>query len=412
MAVPLRSDPPVAIRKTRTLAGVCSPFGARWVGARWPAGRYVPERYGQARIIWWTLLALVPTVATAAAPRDRLQIVATSASLLWNGVAATADGRIFVDFPRMDAAAANPSVAEVTRAGAVVPFPGGAWNAWRPGADPRNAFVSASAIHLGPDHRLWVVDNAAVGMTGRPPVSGGQKVVVLDPATRAVVRVYPLGADVLRPRSAVADIRFNGRHAYLTDAGAPGLIVLDLDTGRARRVLDRDRATTGSRPIIADGHILRGPDGAPVAINADQLAVTPDGAWLYEQPLPGPLYRMPTRLLDDPAVPAATLSKAVEFSYDTPSLGGLAIDAAGNLYLNDLGTSSILKLGPDRHLSLVVHDGRLHWAGAPAIDGSGNLLVPVPQLDRIAAFNHGRSAIVWPVALYRIPLGARAPANE
>ncbi len=372
----------------------------------------MPDRSAPARIIWWIVLALVPTVASDAATHDRLQTVATNGTLLWNGVVATADGRVFVDFPRIEPAVPNPSVAELTRTGAAVPFPGGAWNAWRPGADPGRAFVSVNAIHLGPDRRLWVVDNAAVGFLGRPPVPGGQKVVVLDPATRAVVRVYRLGADVLRPKSAIDDIRFNGRHAYLTDAGAPGLIVLDLDTGRARRVLDRDRATIAARPAIVDGHILRGPDGKPVAINADQLEVTPDGAWLYEQPLSGPLYRIPTKLLDDPSVPAATLSEAVEFWYDTPSLGGTAIDAAGNLYLNDLGTSSILKLGADRHLTLVIHDARLHWADAPVIDGAGDYVVPVPQLDRIAAFNHGKSAIAWPVAIYRLKLGAKAPANQ
>ncbi len=327
-------------------------------------------------------------------------------------MAETADGRIFVDFPRIDASLPNPSVAEIGPGGALLPFPGGSWNGWRPGADPARAFVSVNAIHLGPDGNLWVVDNAAAGFIGKPPVPGGQKIVVLDPHGGAVVRVYPFGADVLKPKSAVDDIRFNGRHAYVTDAGVPGLIVLDLDTGRARRVLDHDRSTTAARPAIVDGHILRGPDGKPAAINADQLEVTPDGATLYVQPLPGPLYRIPTRLLDDPAVPAAALTKAVEFWYDTPSLGGTAIDQAGNLYLNDLGTDSILKLGPDRHLTLVIHDARLHWADAPVIDGHGDLLVPVPQLDRTAAFNHGHTAIAWPVAIYRLHLGAKAPVNQ
>lgn len=338
--------------------------------------------------------------------------MATNGKLIWNGLAETADGRIFVELPRIDMGVPNPSVAEIGPRGALVPFPGGAWNAWRPGADPAHAFVSANAVHLGPDGNLWVVDNAASGFGAEPPVPGGQKIVVLDPGRRAVVRVYPLGADVLRPRSAIDDIRFNGRHAYVTDAGAPGLIVLDLETGRARRVLDGDKSTTASRPIIVDGHILRGPDGKPAAINADQLEVTPNGAFLYFQPLPGPLYRIPTRLLDDPAASPAMLSNGVEFWYDTPSLGGTAIDGAGNLYLNDLGTDSVLKLGPDRHLSLVIRDARLHWADAPIIDAHGDYLVPVPQLDRSSAFNHGRSAVQWPVAIYRLHLGAKAPANQ
>ena len=357
-------------------------------------------------------LSVTPLAAMAAASPDRLTTVATNEKLLWNGVAETPDGRLFVDFPRIDVGAANPSVAELGPGGALIAFPGGAWNAWRPGVDPTHAFVSVNAIHLGPDGQLWVVDNASMALGGRPPVPGGQKIVVLDPVRRTVVRIYPLRADVLRPKSAIDDIRFNGRRAYITDAGAAGLIVLDLDTGQARRVLDGDRSTTAGRPAIVDGHILRGPDGKPAAINADQLEVTPDGTSLYFQPLPGPLYRVPTRLLDDPAVPAADLSKAVEFWYDTPSLGGTAIDQAGNLYLDDLGTDAILKLAPDRHLTLVIHDPRLHWADAPVIDAQGDLVVPVPQLDRAAAFNHGVSAIRWPVAIYRTHLGAKPSANR
>ena len=355
----------------------------------------------------------LPTVAAPDRPvPDRLVKVATNDRLAWNGVAALPDGRLFVDFPRIDPAVPNPSLAELRPDGTAVPFPGGTWNEWQPGADPAHAFVSVNAVHLGPDGRLWVVDNAASGFIGKPPVPGGQKIVVIDPRTGAIVRVYRFGADVLRPRSAIDDIRFNGRHAYVTDAGAPGLLVLDLGTGGVRRLLDGDASTSAMRPAIVDGHILRGADGNPARINADQLEVTPDGTSLYYQPLPGPLYRIATRLLDDPTVRPASLAGSVEFWYDTPSLGGTAIDAAGNLYLNDLGTDSILKLGPDRHLTLVIHDARLHWADAPIIDTRGNLLVPVPQLDRSAAFNHGRSEIHWPVVLYRLHLGARPPANQ
>ena len=351
----------------------------------------------------------VPRLPVAAAMADRLTTLATNGKLIWTGVAETADGRVFVTLPRVDASTPNPSVAALGPGGTLVPFPGGSWNAWRPGADPARSFVSASAIRLGPEGDLWVVDNAVVGEAGRPAVPGGPKIVVLDPRARAAVRVYPLGADVLRPRSVIEQLRLNGRHAYVTDGGVPGLIVLDLDTGRARRVLDGDRATTAARPAIVDGHILRGPDGKPAAIDADQLEVAPDGTALYLQPLPGPLYRVPTRLLDDPTVPAAGLSRSVEFWYDTPSLGGTAIDRAGDLYLTDLGTDSILELAPDRHLSLVIHDARLHWAGTPTIDRRGDLLVPVPQLDRMAAFNRGKTAMQWPVAIYRLPVGATAP---
>lgn len=371
-----------------------------------------PARRVRARIIRWLLLAaLLPGGVghRASAAEDRLAVAATFERLVPNGVAETTDRRVFVDFPRIDPSQPNPSIAELGPNGAVLPWPGGAWNAWKPGSDPAHAFVSVNAIHAGPHGLLYVVDNGAVGFIGHAPVPGAAKIVALDPAKNAVVRVYPLGPDVLKPRSAPDDIRFHGERAYVTDAGAPGLIVLDLETGRARRVLDRDPSTTAQRPAIVDGAILRTPDGKPAAIHADQLEVSPDGRTLYMQPLPGPMYRLDTKLLDDPSTPPGALSKAVQFWYDTPSLGGTAIDSEGNLYLADLGTDSILRLAPDRKLGLVVRDPRLHWADALAFDGQGNLLVPVPQLDRTAAFNHGKTAIERPVAIYRIKVGAHAP---
>ena len=357
------------------------------------------------------VLAAMAAGAGASAAADPLAVVATSPRLLWNGVAVTGDGRIFVDFPRLDDGA-NPSVGELHSDGSVSAYPGGAWNGWKAGADPQAAFVSVNAVRVGPDGALWVVDNGAVGFLGRQAVAGAQKIVVIDPKTNAVTRVFKLGAGVLKPKSAIDDLRFNGGVAYVTDAGAPGLIVLDLKSGAARRVLDRDPSTTARRPAIVDGKILRGADGKPASINADQLEVTPDGQYLYYQPLPGPMYRVATKLLDDPSVAPAALSRQVEFWYNTPSLGGTAIDADGNLYLNDLGSDAVLRLTPERQLSLVVKDERLHWADAPSFDGRGNLLIPVPQFDRAAPFNRGRSLVHLPVAIYRLHVGGKAPANQ
>lgn len=351
------------------------------------------------------ILAALIAAATPSAAAPALSVVATSPDLAWNGVAAAPDGRIFVEFPRLGTTP-NPSVARLMPDGHLVPYPGGGWNDWHHGAPPEHQFVSTNAIHLGPDDTLWVVDNGAVGLVGHHPVPHAQKLVAIDLHTDRVVRVLPIAPSALRPDSAIDDIRFNGTHAYVTDAGAPGLIVVDLPTGAMRRVLDDAPSTTASRPALVDGHILRGPDGKPARINADQLEVSPDGSELYLQPLPGPLYRVPTRLLDDPATPPAALNRAVEFWYDTPSLGGTAIDPAGNLYLCDLASNAILRLTPDRHLSLVIRDPRLHWPDAPAFDPAGKgaspLLIPVPQLDRSVAFNHNHDDIHWPVLLLRL----------
>ena len=352
-------------------------------------------------------MALLVLVAADQGP---LAIVATSDRLVWTGVAKTGDGRVFLAFPRLDDGP-TPSLAELRPDGSLSPYPGGAWNGWKPGADAVTAFVSPSSVTVGPDGRLWIVDNGAVGLLGKPPVANAQKVVVIDPKTNQVTRVYRLGGG-LKPKSAVARMRFNGPLAYITDAGSPGLIVLDLKSGGVRRVLDHDKSMTAQRPALVDGRILRGPDGKPASWNADALEVTPDGQYLYVQPLSGPMYRVATKLLDDAKLPPVALSNQVEFWYNTPSLGGTTIDAAGNLYLNDLGSDAVLKMTPDRHVSLVARDERLHWADASSLDADGDLLLPVAQLDRAPPFNHGRNLIRFPLDLFRLHVGGHRPGNE
>jgi hypothetical protein len=106
----------------------------------------------------------------------------------------------------------------------------------------------------------------------------------------------------------------------LTDAGSPGLIVLDLESGATWRVLQGHTSVTASRPISAEGKVVYAPDGKPVYIHADQLEVSPDGQWLYYQPCSGPLSRIETRWLDA-AVSDSERAKRIETFVHTPSTG-------------------------------------------------------------------------------------------
>jgi sugar lactone lactonase YvrE len=171
-------------------------------------------------------------------------------------------------------------------------------------------------------------------------------------------------------------------------------------------VLDGHASVTATpgRVIDVAGSIVRGGDGKPLAVNADPFELSPDGKTLYYGPLSGPWSQVPTRLLDDPAVAPAALAAAVQPWADIPPIGGSVLDARGNLYYTDLRTSSLMKRTPDGKVSTVLRDARLHWVDAPALDAGGRLWLPVPQMDRVAVFNGGRSRVQWPVALYSIDL--------
>jgi hypothetical protein len=142
-------------------------------------------------------------------------------------------------------------------------------------------------------------------------------------------------------------------------------------------------------------------------VHADQLEVSPDGRYLYFQSASGPLYRIETRYLLDPHLPAAELSQHVQLFCDTPSTGGTAIDAEGNLYVTDVNHQRILKITPDAQATTLLEDKRLLWPDALWIDNHGNLWIPAAQLNRVAALHGGVEAFQPPVYIYKLSIGAK-----
>ena len=192
-----------------------------------------------------TGVATPPPVPTSASAQ-KLELVATS-DTIWNGVAVSDDDRVFVLFPHNEG---HPGtrIGELKN-GKVTPYPTRAWNAWTKEGDPaKTAFVRTNSLRFGPDGLLWVVDTGTP-KSDAPPIENGPKLLAFDIAKNQLVKSIPLDKYVKR-KSFVDDLRFHGEMIYVTDAGAPGLILLNQKTGVGRRVLDGDTSTTARRPML------------------------------------------------------------------------------------------------------------------------------------------------------------------
>jgi sugar lactone lactonase YvrE len=349
-----------------------------------------------------TAVAAPPPVPTSDNAKQ-LVSVATS-DTIWNGVAVSDDDRVFVLFPHNEG---NPGtrIGELKN-GTVTPYPNRAWNNWKQEGDPaKTAFVRANSLRFGPDGLLWVVDTGTP-KSDAPPITDGPKLLAIDISKNQVVKTIDLGKLVKR-KSFVDDLRFHGDMIYVTDAGAPGLILLSQKTGQGRRVLDGDSTTTARRPMIGEGKRMTKPDGSDVKLHADQMEVSPDGQHYYFQTAAGPMYRVETKYLDSPATSSADIAKQVKYFFNSPTCGGTTIDADGNLYVADADQKRVLKVTPTGQSSTLVQSPDLIWVDAMWIDHAGNLWLPVPQMNRTAGFQKGIETVRFPVQLYKLPIGAK-----
>ncbi|MCC2955608.1 major royal jelly family protein [Massilia sp. IC2-477] len=334
------------------------------------------------------------------------------------GVTVSERGRIFVNFPRWTEDS-PVSVAELMKDGSLRPYPNEQWNAWRnvrrDELDPADHWVCVQSVVADGRGSVWVVDPAAPAVDGIVP--GGPKLVRIDLASDRVAQVIRFGQDIAIPGSYLNDVRFStdGRHAFLTDAGQRGaLVVVELSSGRARRVLDGQPSTQPEKGVVVrtDGRPLRYPDGRPVLFAADSIALSTDGAWLYWKPLTGTtLYRIQTAALTGRGLAGADVSGQVQPYGRVGPTDGLWIARRTDrdseiLFLSSIEDNAIkarnLAQGPGGSLRTVVQDPRLRWPDTFSQGPDGSLYVTTSRIQDSAFFNRD-APLALPTQLWRLP---------
>ena len=210
-------------------------------------------------------------------PVDQRVNVELTLDVPCNGVSTTPDGRLFLVYARVDGST-GPQVVEYDRqTNKSTAYPNEEWNSYEDGKDPATHFLGVNGQRVGPDGQLWIIDKGATALGTPVDLPYGPKLVVVNPKTNKVSRVYFMG-NATRTNSLLDDVRFHPStgKAYLTDAGSPGLIVLDLASGTTVRVLDGHPSTLDDVNVSAEGNQLFFGPGQPAYIYADQLEVSPE----------------------------------------------------------------------------------------------------------------------------------------
>lgn len=331
------------------------------------------------------------------------------------GISVSETGRVFVNFPRWTEDSAV-SVAELTPAGAVVAYPDAAWNAWRNAnkddITPGDHWVCVQSIVADGRGKLWVLDPAAPAQGAL--VAGGAKLVAIDLATDEVVQTILFDATAAPQGSYLNDVRFSsdGAFAFITDSGAVGaLLVVQLASGKAMRVLDGDPATQVKKGLVveADGKPLRRPDGRGIEFSADGIALSSDGKYLYWQAIKGDtLYRIDTALLCGAGFDGEDLAAHVEnFGHNGVADGLMIASGTEHMYITAPQDNAIkmrdLAEGPAAPLRTVVQDARLRWPDTFAQGPDGTLYVTTSRIQDSAFFRPDAPAAL-PTQLWKLKL--------
>jgi len=306
------------------------------------------------------------------------------------GVDVDRHGNVYVTTPRwLDRRVPSSLSRVVTVDGRAVlrPFP--SWEANALG-DPR-AFQSVLGVEVDSRNRMWVLDMGWVaGIEAQP--DGAEKLVVLDlDSGKELARYVFPDAIADRRTSFLNDLAIDERRgvAYISDSGnrsgsptASGIVIYELASNTARRVLDRDPRVQddASRPLVVDGEPAL--PGQKLAVGINGVALSPDGATLYWSITTGDaLYSIPTSVLLDPSATAERVTAAVS---SPRRIGGgsdgISVDDRGRVYVTNV-TLGRLQMFDGNTSHTVAAGPELIWPDSLSWDDRGGLWMSTNHLN-------------------------------
>ncbi len=312
-------------------------------------------------------------------------------------VAVNSEGRLFFTVHPESRPQGNKLLEWVD--GAAVPFPNGT-------LQPR-LFDTVLGLVVDDQNRLWTIDNGNHGF-------GSVRLLAFSLDDGSVLHDHTFSEDIAPAGSFLQDLQVtrDGKTVFVADASVwrqkPALIVYDVETGSARRVLE-------SHPSVSpQNYLIRNPlremkfVGGIVNLKTgvDGIALDARNDWLYFAAINNSeLFRIPVRHLTDPALPARELEKEIERFSSKPLSDGLSTDRDGNVYITDVEHGAVFIVGQDRELATLIRSPAIRWADGLSFGPDGWLYISDSAIPELVLRSKDYIRARGPYQIFRVKPG-------
>ena len=289
------------------------------------------------------------------------------------------------------------------------PFPNLEWNTAKTNTD----FYLDEVLGIRNDKKgiVWMLD-----MGTRNKIT--PKLVGWNTKTNSLEKIYYIPSPASIDVSQLNDFVIDNKHqvfviadeciAHGGDGSKGALVIVDMKTGKTRRVLEGRKSTKAdiNSPITINGEVLGVTNNGkktPIFVGADGITLDKNNEWLYYAPLNGKqLYRIKMTDLLNENFSDDELDAKVEIYSSKPNNGGLSIDVAGNLYFTNIESNSIGFIdAKTKKYSVITQNKQMLWPDGISYNKDGYMYVSAAQVHLGAVFNNGINKTKAPFKIFR-----------
>lgn len=316
-------------------------------------------------------------------------------------VAVSASGRVFFTVHPEARPKGNRLLEFVD--GASVPFPDGA---------SQKLFDTVLGVAIDRYNRLWTIDHGNHGMRTA-------RLLAFDLDTRELIHDQKFDRSIAPRGSFLQDLQVSadGRTVVIADASfwrkQPAIIVIDIESATARRVLESHPSVSAENFLIKNRDRVMSFGGGVVSLRGGVDGIALDEEWLYFAALSGSsLYRVRLADIVDFSAPNTQIAARVERVTEKPLSDGLSIDVNGQIYITDVEHNAIFRFDETGELRTLISSPRIRWPDALSFGPDGWLYVADSALGDVVLKSRDHIKAQAPYKIYRFQPGAEGTPGQ